>query len=109
MDGRKNSGLGIASFITSIFSGVLIFVVFVIAGVMEASSPGGIDEKSVSAIVVGLFMFGFLFVALVALGLGIVGLLQKDRKKLFAVLGIVFSSVTLVGTILLMLIGMAMG
>ncbi len=41
-------------------------------------------------------------------GLGIGGLIQRERKKLFAVLGTVFASVTLIGTIFLMLLGMAM-
>ena len=82
MENQKHSGLGIASFITSIVSGILIFLVIVIAGVMEASSPGGMDEESTSAVMVGLFLFAFLGAALIALGLGIAGLLQKERKKI---------------------------
>ncbi|MGU5664466.1 hypothetical protein, partial [Aeromonas sanarellii] len=61
------------------------------------------------AVIVGLFLFAFLGAALVALGLGIAGLLQKERKKLFAILGTVFSAVSLVVTIFIMIIGSAMG
>lgn len=104
-----HSGLGIASFVISILSGVLIFFLIVIAGVMEASTPGGMDEESVGAIVVGLFLIGFLFTALVALGLGIGGLVQRNRKKIFAILGTVFSGLTIVGTLFIMLLGLAMG
>lgn len=106
---EKHSGLGIASFISSIVAGILIFILIVIAGVMEVSTPGGVDEKSAEAVIVGLFIFAFLFLCLVALGLGIAGLIQKDRKKLFAVLGAIFSTVTLTGTISIILIGSAMG
>jgi len=109
MEEKKHSGLGIASFITSIVSGLLIFLLIVVAGVMEASTPGGIDEESAGAVMVGLFLFAFLGAALVALGLGIAGLLQKERKKLFAILGTVFSAVSLVVTIFIMIIGLAMG
>ena len=106
---QKHSGLGIASFITSIFSGICLFLTFVAAGVMEASTPGGIDETSPLAVFVGLCMFAFLFIALVALGLGIAGIVQRDRIKLFAWLGTIFSACSLLGTISLILIGLSIG
>ncbi len=111
----KHSGLGIASFITSVMVASFIFLI-VIAGAMESSTPSGMDEKSVGAIAgamksstpdgmdeksagtigldvfISVFVF-FLFPSLVALGLGIGGLLQKDRKKIFAILGTVISAV----------------
>jgi hypothetical protein len=82
-----------------------MFVLIVIAGVMEASTPGGIDENSASAVIVGLFIFALIAVDVVALGLGIAGLTQKDRKQIFTVLGLVFSAATIVGTISLSVIG----
>lgn len=109
MEQKKHSGLGVASFITSIISGVFIFLLIVVAGVMEASTPGGMDEESIGAVMVGLFLLLFLGAALVALGLGIGGLLQKERKKIFAILGTVFSAVWLVITFFIMLLGLALG
>ena len=109
MNEQKHSGLGIASFITSIVSGFFIFLVIVIAGVMETSTPGGMDEESAGAVMVGLFLFAFLGTSLVALGLGIGGLIQKERKKIFAVLGTVFAAATIVVTIFLMMLGVSMG
>ena len=106
---QKHSGLGIASFISSVISGILLFLIIVVASVMEASTPGGMDEESPAVIVVGLCVYAFLFVALIALGLGIGGLIQKDRKKLFALLGTVFSACVFLGTLFLVLIGLAMG
>lgn len=109
MEERKHSGLGIASFVTSIASGILIFLLIVIAGVMETSTPGGMDEESVGAVMVGLFLLAFLAASCVALGLGIGGLIKKDRKKIFAILGTIFSSVILLGTLFIMIHGLAMG
>ncbi len=109
MEEQKHSGLGIASFITSIVSGILLFLVFIIAGFMEASTPGGMDEESAGAIMLGLFLFALLGGELVALGLGIGGLLIKERNKIFAILGTIFSAVVIVGTMFLMMIGLAMG
>ncbi len=106
---QKHSGLGIASFITSIIAGILIFLLIAVAGVMEASTPGGMDEESAGTIVVGLLLIAFLGASLVALGLGIGGLMQKERKKIFAILGTVFAAVSLVGTISLMILGLALG
>ena len=109
MEEQKHSRLGIASFITSIVSGILIFIVIVIAGVIEESTPGGMDEESAGAAMVGFAAIALLSAELVALGLGIAGLLQKERKKIFAILGVVFSAVTFVLVILLMILGLAMG
>jgi phosphoglycerol transferase MdoB-like AlkP superfamily enzyme len=97
MEEKKHSGLGIASFIISIISGILVFFLLVIAGVMEVSTPGGIDENSAGAIILGMFLIALMFVSLVALGLGIGGLLHKERKRIFAILGTVFSLVVCLG------------
>jgi hypothetical protein len=108
MNELKHSGLGIASLITSIVAAMLVFLVLLVAGVLEASSEGGIDEESPLAVAIGLSLLAFLGVALAALGMGIGGLLQKNRKKVCAVLGTVFSALTLVGTLSLMVLGFAM-
>ena len=105
----KHSGVGIASFVTSIVAGVLIFLLVIIAGVLEVSTPGGMDEESIAAVLIGLFLFASLGAELVALGLGIGGLIQKDRKKIFAILGVVFSATALLITLFILFLGLAMG
>ena len=109
MEEQKHSRLGIASFITSIVSGILIYLLMVIAASMAASTPAGMYEPSAGTLIAGLSVFAFLGVTLVALCLGIVGLLQKERKKIFAILGTVFSAVSLVVTIFIIILGIAMG
>ncbi len=108
MQELKHSGLGIASFASSIAAAVLIFILVMAAGFMELSTPGGIDEESAEALLIGLLLFTFMGLTLVAFGLGVGGLFQAQRKKVFAVLGTVFSVLVLLGTGLLLLMGMAM-
>lgn len=106
---KTHSGLGISSFILSISTGILIFFLIIVAGVMESTTPGGMDEESVGAVLVGLFLFAFIFLDLLALGLGIAGLVQKDRKKVFAVLGVIFSASIFFITVFILTLGLMLG
>lgn len=99
-----HSGLGIASFIISLVAGVGLLVIFGIAGVAEAQ-PNGLDEESLMAGVLGLLMLLAALAQIVALALGIAGLVQAGRSKLFGVLGTVFASTALFGSLLLILVG----
>jgi len=105
----RHSGLGIASFVVSCVSGLLILILLVVAGVVEMSTPDGMTEESPIAIAIGLLLFLFVFLTLIGLGLGIAGLFQSERKKVFAVLGTIFGGLTLLGTSAIMLIGLSMG
>jgi hypothetical protein len=102
----KHSGFGIASLLITIAAGVLEFILVVIAGVMESSTPGGMDEDSPGAALVGLGMIGGLFVDLIGIGFGIAGLCQARRNKLFPILGIVLGALVLFGVLALMVIGL---
>lgn len=102
---RKHSRMGIASFSTSVFTGVSLFILVVIAGVLETTTPGGLASDPVKAGVIGLFMIFLMFVDIVAFGLGVAGLFQKNRQKVFATLGTIFSSLTVTGMISLIVIG----
>ena len=106
---KKHSGLGISSFIIGIATAILIFAEIVIAGMMEASTVGGIDEESPQAVILGLALFATMGMCLVGAGLGIAALFQKNRKKVFAILGIIFSISPFAIAILLMIIGLMAG
>jgi hypothetical protein len=104
----RHSGFGIASFLIAVGAGLLEFALVAAAAVLEASTPGGIDEDSPVAILLGLGIFGGLCIALVGIGLGVAGLCQQNRSKVFAVLGVVFGSAVLLGVLLLLVIGSLM-
>jgi len=103
---KRHSVLGIAAFIISLAASLLILTTFVIAGVLELRSPGGMDAKAVSTVIVGLAIIGLMLCDLLALCLGIGALFQQDTKKIFAVLGIILSSLTLLGTVGLIILGL---
>ena len=105
----KHSGFGIASFVIALVVGVLEFVLIVAAGILESTTPGGIDENSPIAIVLGLVMIGGFLLDLLAIIFGIVGLCQHNRSKIFAILGLVIGCLVVAGCLLLIVAGLAMG
>lgn len=113
---KKQSGLGIASFaifgsMTVIFIIVLAALAMKIAGLIDLTT-GTADmeelERRISDMpelaLLGLALLGTLLGNLVGLILGIIGLVQKDRKKVFAVLGTVLNGLVIAGLALLMLV-----
>lgn len=102
---KKHSILGIISFSISILSGLTMFALIGYATFCEITTEGGINEESTIAIVLGLGMFVIGGILLVAIGLGIAGLFQKNSKKIFSILGLVLSSATVLATLALILVG----
>ena len=105
-ESRKHSGLGIASFILAIFAGFTAFALVVTAGVLEASTPGGIDDESPVAIIIGLSLFAIIGVNLLGIALGVAGIFQPNRYRTFAVLGILFNLMLIMAFLLLVVIGL---
>src|SRR5580704_6402598 len=103
-----HSGLGIASFLITLAMGLLVFVLFIIAGILETSSENGIDENSPTAMLLGSAIVGGLMIDVLGMGLGIGGLCQPKRNKLFAGLGLGFGAVVFFGAAGLMVIGAIM-
>jgi uncharacterized BrkB/YihY/UPF0761 family membrane protein len=104
---QKHSGVGIVSFVISLVAGFLMVVVIGMAGVLSAHHAPGTRHNPAQAIV-GLGMFALLGLDLVAVALGIAALCQAQRNKLFGILGLVFSGVTILGTFGLMVLGLMM-
>ena len=109
MERQGQSKLGIASLLISILTSIGLLIVFIVAGVIESNTYGGIDEESAGAIILGLFIFGFAFLDLLAIGLGIAGIFQKTRDRITAIIGTIISSATLIITVSLIGIGLALG
>ena len=102
-----HSGFGIASFILVFVFWAGDLALFVTAGVMDVSSPDGLDENSPAVCVFGLLFIFSVFGTLIGLGLGIGGLAQKDRLKIFAILGVIFHALTFLGLVGLIVLGAA--
>jgi len=66
--------------------------------------PG--DRTYPGQLAVGLITIFLMAAEVVAFGFGIAALFQSEKKRLFGILGLVFSSATIVGTIGLIIIGL---
>ena len=101
---NRHSGFGIASFLISLAAGAFMFALLLAVLIMRAALShqvhGGVENTA--RFLFGLLLLGFFLTELLALGLGIAGCVQADRKKLFAILGVAFSAIPLlVGTVAL--------
>ena len=86
--GRKNSGIGVSSFVTSVAAVALLALAFII----WFSNPDGLvvgTPESIMFAIAAIFAVAF---GLVAFALGIASLFQKEKKKYLAILGMFFSS-----------------
>ncbi len=101
----KHSRFGLASFAISLLAGATEFLGVALSGIIAVANGGLVDPASPIAMIVGLVICGGIPVALLGAGLGIVGLLERDRRKPFAVLGLILSLATVLGVGLLMWVG----
>ena len=91
--------MGISSFVISILSGVSILALFYIAAYVDATTLGGIDAKPSIAFFIGLGFLIISFLTITAIGLAIAGLFQKNKLKLYSILGLLFSLVNFIPAI----------
>ena len=85
---QRHSGLGVASFVIAIVGFVAVLILFGYAGYVEVTTEGGMDEDSAVAFVIGFCFLATGVAILVGLVLGLTGLFQKKRKRIFAALGL---------------------
>lgn len=120
------SRLGIASFVIAILTTVLFVVLLVVIFSAGGQLLGGADPQSVTpqdvqrnleespgtAGVLGVAGFGLAatpVLYLLGAALGIAGLIQKQRRRLFAVLGTTFNGLVFLGLLVLVLFLVVVG
>jgi hypothetical protein len=86
-----HSGYGIASFAISLGCALVVFLAVVFAGIIGAVNGGSPGRNSPITAIIGLMIIFFGLGYVVGLALGIAGVMNKHRKKIFAVLGIVLN------------------
>jgi hypothetical protein len=102
---KKHSGLGIASFVISIAVGCFMMALLVVAGILAAHRIPG-ERTYPGQTLVGLLIIFLAAVDVVAIGLGIAALCQAGKNRLFGILGLVFSGLTIAGMVGLMILGL---
>ncbi|MDQ0058892.1 hypothetical protein [Paenibacillus harenae] len=125
----KQSKLGIASFIIALVAVVLLVVAFALATansaefvdfVAEVEATGGTiatpeQLEAIGGEIIGTLvliivcMFGSMGIALVGAILAFIGIFAKNRRKTFAIIGLVLNGLLILGAIGLVIAGLAMG
>lgn len=116
-----HSKLGVASFVIGLSTIVINIILVVIAVIMVASAVGStgtslemLDEENITAwmsgmlggLVVLILIWGFMiFANFTGLVLGIVGCCIKQRRKIFAILGVVLNALPAAFLLLSLLLG----
>lgn len=106
---ERRSRLGVASLVISLIAGILMFLLFSVAGVAETSSPGGIDENSLGAAIIGLLLLALIIGEMLAIALGVAALFQSGTNKTPAIIGIIFAATVVAIASFLVLLGLATG
>ncbi len=120
---NKHSRMGIASFVISILVAVTILALVVGGPLLISSSEGfdpqsfdpadpqSIDPSDPAIIAIQILGLGFIVGVLssfVGLGLGIAGMVQRRRKRLFAVIGAVLNGLVVLGVIALVVLSIGL-
>lgn len=103
---EKHSKFGIASFIASLTVGGLLFATIIVGSLLNSDGHLQRGEQYPGQVIVGLVIIFLLGVDVIAAGLGIVALCQPRTRRVFGILGLVFSLLTILGTIALIVIGL---
>jgi hypothetical protein len=102
----RHSGLGIISIVLAALSAVAVVVTLVIAGVMSAKDPTMFDnDQAPATMALGAAVILGACLSLVGVGLGIGGLVDKNRKKVFPTIGVVFNALIILAVVGLMILG----
>jgi hypothetical protein len=105
-DDWPHSGVGIASFIAGILALVMIASGFVLAAI-SATQPHRYGGPPPAAVFGGMLILFAALVALIGTGLGIGGVCQGQRRKVFGIIGLCLNGLILLGGIGLVVIGLA--
>ncbi len=89
----NHSKFGIFSFAIFCFSFIITFIFFIVMGITQGPNPEPIAENSPFAMLLGLGIMLTAFIVITGIALGIIGLFQKDKKKIFSILGLVLNSI----------------
>ena len=102
----KHSGLGIISLLLAILAGVGFVITMIVAVVVMADDPKVFDnEQAPATMILGACVILCGLVSLIGVGLGIGGLVEKNRKKVFPTIGLVVNGLGILLLICLAILG----
>jgi len=86
---QKHSEIGLVSFLISIFW--FIFIAIYISEVLILATPLYLPDDFAVTVLLATFVL-----PIITLLLGVIGFFQKNRKKLFVILGIISSAISII-------------
>ncbi|MEL7085466.1 MAG: hypothetical protein AAF268_04885 [Cyanobacteria bacterium P01_A01_bin.3] len=95
-----------ASFSASISIAVSFILLLLVAGFVESRTPGGVASTELEARFIGLVAVGLFALDILAFILGVIGLFQRDRQKIFPILGTALSGIILAIMLAIVMIGL---
>ena len=101
-----HSGVGLASFAISIFNWVGSVVAFGFAAYFGTTASSSAPPPHWTMVVLGLAIIGLIFLSILGAILGIGGLCQSNRKRLFAGVGLGINLLVFLGWGAVMVIGL---
>jgi hypothetical protein len=101
---QGHSGLGVASFRLGILAGLGCITVMAVAGILGSS--GAINGEPAAAMIVGLSMIVVVMTTAFAAGLAVGGLVQKEKSRVFPIIGLIINSLLILSLFGLVLVGM---
>jgi hypothetical protein len=102
----KHSGFGITSFVLSIVSGLGVLGAVVLAGYDVSTMGQDGYNQSGQAVIVGIFIILAMLGEGLAFIFGMISLFIKGRKKIFGILGLIFTVLPVLLFFVLMVIGL---
>jgi hypothetical protein len=102
LGGKRHSGLGIASFVTTVVAVVILIIALIISIMLVIK---GVTPGSLYFALAGMGLILSFVLNLVAAGLSIFSLFLKGYKRIFPILGCVISIAVLIGTIIIIILG----
>jgi hypothetical protein len=105
---RKHSAWGIASFVWSVATGAGELLVIGLSGALYAVNPNLVQPPSLALGALTLLLCAAFPAGLIGISLGLAGLVQQDRRKVFAFLGLAVSLAIMAGVGLLWFVGSQM-
>ncbi|WMS88276.1 hypothetical protein [Pleionea litopenaei] len=102
-EANRHSKLGILSFIFSLLAVIICLMSIVYVGYLVEYQVEPTTEEDEILVGFGFLFSGLLF--LVGFTLGILGLLQKEKRRVFAILSVSISSIFLLFIVFLIVLG----
>lgn len=103
----RQSGLGVASSVIALVGGIVAVASVVAAVVWSRQTVGGGSPPPQAMAVAGFGILGGVVLNVVGAVLGLIAVMQKGRRKAFAVIGLAVNAFVLTCVVALMVIGIA--